>query len=70
MSCRGIDQLFDAWEWKAIFWAGFIKIFVIYTNVPLPIWLFDHDRIGHPLGVLGFSDETSVEKLFDFLVYR
>ena len=70
MSCRGVNQLFDAWEWKAIFWAGFVKIFVIYASAPLPIRLFDHDHIGHPLGVLGFSDEIGGEKLFDFRVYR
>ena len=69
MSGRGVNQLFDARKWKAIFWVGFVKIFVVYKNVPLPIRLFDHNHVGHPFGVLGFSYEAGGEKFFNLVVY-
>ena len=60
-SGRRIHQLVDLWKWKAVLWTGPIQVGVVGANPPLSVGFLDHDNIGEPVGICGFSDEARLE---------
>ena len=61
MPRRYVNELVYLRKSEAVFWAGFIHIYVIYTDLPLAIGFIDQDHIRKPLWIAHFSDETDNE---------
>ena len=59
---RGVNDLVDAWKSKGILWTVLVEVCVVDTHPPFIIVLLeDEDRVGQPLEVMYFFDETSRE---------
>lgn len=60
-----MDHLDDTWDGEWILWACLVQAGIIDTHPPFPTFLSNEYKLGHPFGVVDFSDESSSEELVD-----
>ena len=52
-----INQPVNVWQGLGVLWAGFVEVLIGHAHLQLAIGLGDHDHIGQPGCISGFSDE-------------
>ena len=53
----GVDRLIDPGKREWVLWAGLVQVGEIDADSPLPVLLFDQDRVGQPFRVKRYPDE-------------
>ena len=63
-----IDELVYPGKKEAVFWASFIQVYVVYTDLPLVIGFLEQDHVHTPVRIAHFVDKTRVKQLLHFFV--
>lgn len=65
VACCSVDYFVDAGEWKLVFGAGFIYAGEINAHAPFAVFLFHHDNVCEPGGVLNWFNEFCIQETLD-----
>ena len=57
-----VHKLINPGQREVVLQAGAIQIHEVDAHSPFPVYLFDQDYIGQPLGIVDFPDEVSSEQ--------
>ena len=66
----GIYDEVDSRQREAIFWACFVDVSEVDTELPLAVCFFEKHDVSQPLWVLHLSDCPCLEEFADLLVDR
>jgi len=68
MASRSIHQSVDVGKWIQILRVSYVKVCIIHAHSLLVVRFGDHDHIGQPCHVLGFTDEVGRQELLGFFL--
>ena len=60
----------DSRQGKAVFWASLVNIGKVNVELSFAICLLDENHISQPVGIIYFSDNSSLEEFVDLFVNR
>ena len=70
VASRGVYYEVDLGQWKAVFWASPVNICKINVESPFSIRLLDENHISQPIGIIYFSNSSSLEEFVNLFVDR
>ena len=70
MASNGVHYEVDLGQGKAVFRASPVNIGKINVESPFAIFLLDENHISQPVGIIYFSDSSSLEEFSNLFVDR